>query len=136
MLEIFNNKEAFLKIKPRLGFIIFIFIIIALSFLLWYMYYKEIYDNFQTKGIVNCQESCQITAIIPTNINFIKIKLNNNYIKYKIANKELIIDDKNYSSYYSITLNVEEKLTNNEIVDLNFYYNKQRIINKIKNKMF
>ena len=35
-----------------------------------------------------------------------------------------------------MVLSTSNNLNNNEIVDLNFYYNKQRIITKIKNKMF
>lgn len=136
MLNIYNNKEAFLRIKPKVGFMAFIFMTIILVLLILFMYNKKVYNNFKTKGIVSCQEICEITTLVPTNINFQELKLNNKMVKFKITNKELTVDEQHYQTYYTITLNVAENLSDKEIVDLIFYYNKQRIITKIKEKMF
>lgn len=136
MLDLFNNKNAFLKLKPKLGFYIVIMILLILLGLLIFIYQEDIYDNYQTKGLVNCTKSCTITTAIPSNLDFEKIALNNKSITYQIIHKELIIDEENYQTFYELTLSTNESLMNNEIVNLNFYYNKQRIITKIKEKMF
>ena len=54
-------------------------------------------------------------------------------VENNIENK---VDEENLESYFKLTLSTTEALTNNEIVNLSFYYNKQRIITKIKEKMF
>ena len=135
MLDIFNNKIAFLKIKPKLGFLIVIFIIVILLTLVSYMNKVEVYDHYQAKGIVSCTNICTITTAIPTNLDFSLITINNKNLKYEIIKKELKANEQNYTTYYEMVLSTSNNLNNNEIVDLNFYYNKQRIITKIKNKM-
>ena len=105
--------------------------------LIYYTYKKEIYDTYQTKGIVNCEDTCEIITAIPTNIiDFKEIMLNNNYLSYDLISKNLKVDETNYISYYELVLRTPLSLADGEIVDLNFYYNKQRIITKIKEKMF
>lgn len=136
MLDIFNNKIAFLKTKPKIGFLIVILIIIILLVLVSYMNKVEVYDHYQTKGIVSCTNNCTITTAIPTNLDFSLITINNENLNYEIIQKEVKIDEQNYETYYEILLSTSNDLNNNEIVDLNFYYNKQRIMTKIKNKMF
>ncbi len=136
MLDLLNNKQAFLKEKPKIGFIVTIVMTIILLMLLIYICQREVYDNYQTKGIVSCNEKCTITTVIPSNLNFEQVVVNNKNIHYEIIGKELRVDEKNYLSYYDLTLSTSLSFSNNEIVDLNFYYNKQRIITKIKDKMF
>lgn len=136
MLDLFNNKTAFLKKKPTIGLSIIIFLLFILLFLLAYVCKKEIYDNYQAKGIVSCNETCTITTAIPSNLNFEQITLNNKNLNYELISKELKVDQGNYTTYYEIILSTQESLLNNEIVNLNFYYNKQKIITKIKEKMF
>ena len=136
MLDLFNNKTAFLKKQPKIGLSLTIFLLLILFFLLIYMCKKEIYDSYQTRGIVSCNEICTITTAIPSNLNFEQIALNNKNLSYEVTSKELKVDTENYTSYYEITLSTHETLLDSEIVDLNFYYNKQKIITKIKEKMF
>ncbi len=136
MLDIFNNKVAFLKIKPRIGFLVVILMLIALLFLLIFMYKVKVYDHYQTKGVANCTDTCTITTAIPTNLNFALLAINNRTSTYEIIKKELKVDNKSYETYYEIVLSVSNDFHNNEVVNLNFYYNKQRIITKIKDKMF
>lgn len=139
MLDLFNNKYAFLKKQPKYEFIIVIIIVALLFILLRYIDHKEVYDHYKTKGLVSCDanaSTCTIKTALPTNVNFDDIALNNNYLNYEILSKELVVDEENYQTYYELTLSTTTSLTNQEIVDLNFYYNKQRIITKIKEKMF
>lgn len=136
MLEIFNNKTSFLKLRPkRLGFIIFVFLVIVV-FLILFMVKKDVYDNYQTKGYVTCDDKCIVVSVIPSNISYEMIYLNKKKIDYEIISKELKVDEDEFVSYYEISFSTPEKLNDKEIVELNFYYNKQRIIQKIKTKMF
>lgn len=136
MLDIFNNKISFLRLKPQKIFIlILIFLIIFISLII-FMIKNSIYDNYQTKGYVTCEENCTIVTAIPSNIDFEIIYLNDKKLNYEIISKELKVDEENFISYYELKISCNRKLDDKEIVKLNFYYNKQRIIKKIKAKMF
>ncbi len=136
MINIFNNKEAFLNEKPKYGFIVVILLIVVFLLIILYMCKTDIYDNYQTKGYISCNDSCVVITTIPSNLSYEKIDLNNKSLDYEIVNSELILDEVNYETYYKITISSSYVGQNNEIVDLNFYCNKQRIITKIKNNMF
>ena len=136
MLDLFNNKTAFLNKSPRIGWILIISLLCILLFMFIYMCKKEIYDSYQARGVASCNDVCTITTAIPFSLNFEQIILNNKNLDYELISKELKIDEANYLSYYEITLSVKESLLDGEIVNLNFYYNKQKIITKIKEKMF
>ena len=124
MLDIYNNKNAFLNKKPiNLLIIVLVFIIIFSTILIYTIKFK-IYDNYQTKGLISCEKECLIITYIPTNISYEKIKINNKDLEHTLISKELIIDEKEFISYYKVTLKSEEKFNNKEIIDLNFYYNK------------
>ena len=136
MIDIFSNKEAFLRKEPKIGWIMIIISISILIIILIYISSRQIYDHYQTKGIVTCEHTCTITMNVPTEISFDQIALNNEYLDYEVVGKELKIDEDYFTTYYEYTLQTSMSLSTNEIVDLNIYYNKQRIITKIKNKMF
>lgn len=137
MLDIFNNKMAFLAKQPKREYIFIVFFTIIFSIIIGYTYNKKIYDTYLTKGIVSCTtEVCTIKTAVPTNVDFKQVFLNNESLAYEIISKELLVDEQNYITYYEIVLETTLTLTDNEIVDLSFYYNKQRIITKIKDKMF
>lgn len=136
MIQIFNNKNALLSQKPRKLWILIIVIFSLFLGLLLFTCQVEVYDNYLTKGVVKCSDKCLITSFIPYDLEVTKIALNNKNIDYNILSKNLKIDEENYLSYYEISLTVNEELEDNEIIELNFYYNKQRIISKILQKMF
>lgn len=136
MVNIYDNKEAFLKLKPKRLIILFILIILVIIVITIFIIKIKAYDNYQTKGYINCEKECFIETLIPTSIAYEKIKIDNKDITYSLINKEIVIDKENYISYYKITLKSDLEYSNNEIIDINFYYNKQRIIEKIKDKMF
>ena len=73
---------------------------------------------------------------IPTNIDIQKIKFNNKYIKPNILSKTIEIDEKNVISYYLYNFANTYGLEDKEIVELNFCYNKQRLLKKIINSVF
>ena len=136
MIDVYNNKEAFIKLKPKGLFMIFIFLTLILLVLFISSFKIKMYDNYQTKGYVNNTGVKEITTFIPTNINIEKIQINNKVIDYKIIEKEVILDEENYISYLKIVFKTDTSYEDKSIVDLNIYYNKQRIIEKIKEKMF
>ena len=135
-MNVYNNKYAFLNEKPKKLFIAFIIMNVILLILLLLCIKIKIYDNYQAKGYVKCEKTCVIVTIVPSNINIEKIKENNKYLDYEIIKKELKIDEENYISYNNIVLKTDRSYQDKEIIDLNFYYNKQRIIKKIVKKIF
>jgi len=136
MFNTYHNKTAFLNKKPKK---LFLFVLVFITFLILFLIFSiklECYDHYRTKGYVDCEESCVIITAIPSNIEYQKIKLNNKKWNPTLLDKKLEIDEEQMISYYKLTLSSREKRMNKEIVDLNFYYNKQRIIKKIGNLMF
>lgn len=135
-MEFKNNKMAFYKYQPKKLF----FLIMLLAFILFFLFYlsskTKTYDHFITKGLVVCDKECIITVFIPTNIEPLKIKLNEKIIDGKITNKVLEVNQDEMVSYYRLAINCNEDLGHNEIVDLNFYYNKQSVFKKIRAKIF
>lgn len=137
MIAIFNNKNSLISQKPRNLWLLIISIICLLSYICYYIIKTPIYDNYQTKAIVACSHTpCTITSIIPLDINVEYIALNNKRINYEIVTQELKIDEENFLSYYEIVLKTDEELEDKSIINLNFYYNKQRMIAKLLEKMF
>ena len=136
MIEMFNNKNAFLRLKPyNLIFIVIIFSILF-SALISFIIKNDTYDNYQTKGYVACDNECITMVLLPSNIDFDMIYFNNKKINYKMISKELKVDQENFISYYEIKFTTEEDFQDQEILEFNFYYNKQRIIKKIVEKIF
>lgn len=135
MVDLLCNKEAFLKKQPK-KFIFGILIFILFGILLFSTYKIKVYDNYQTKGYIYCCEECKLVVDIPSNISIEKIYVNNKEVNYTVLSEELKIDESNLISYYQLTLDVSGFSQDKEIVDVYIYYNKQRIITKIKDKMF
>jgi len=136
MLDIYHNKGAFLKEKPKnLFFISLLFVSFLLLFLVL-SFKTETYDHYLTKGYVKCEGSCILTTFLPTNISYQKIKINDQDWSPIIIEKEVEISEENMMSYYRISFSMDNTFLDNEIVDLNFYYHKQRLLNKIWQKMF
>lgn len=134
MVDITNTKIAFLKNKPKMYKLATI-IIVFLILLIYSSYKIKIYDNYQTKGYITCESICSLVVSIPSDISFSKINVNNKELDYNTYLEELVVDEVNLVSYKKITLDING-YQDKEIVDVNFYYNKQRIISKIIKKMF
>lgn len=122
MFNIYENKVAFLHLKPKnLKWLIIVFGTITFAPLIS-ISKIEVYDNYQTKGYI---ENGALKISVPENINFEKIKMNNEEIEYEIISKTLKDNQNDY------TLRLSTELKENEIVSLDLYYNKERIIEKI-----
>lgn len=136
MIDIFNNKTSFLLNKPKHLWLLILFVIAVIIAIIIVSVKIKVFDSYQTKGYVECDKNCLVNVNIPSNINYEKIKINNKDIKFTEIKRELELDKDNLISYYQIKLNCNIPLQSNEIVNLTFYYNKQRIFTKIKNHMF
>lgn len=136
MLNIYNNKEAFLRLKPYIGFNLIILFILIVIIITIFASQKYTYDNYLTKGTIICDQKCLINTIIPTDIEIAKIEIDNKAISYEIIDRKLIVDNEKYISYYEINLETPLITSDEKIVTINILYNKQRIIEKIKSKMF
>ena len=136
MENLFQNKQAFLRKKPKNLFLVSIMFIFLLLVILVISLNVEVYDHYLTRGYVNCSEDCRIIVAIPTNIDIQKIKFNNKYIKPNILSKTIEIDEKNVISYYLYNFANTYGSEDKEIVELNFCYNKQRLLKKIINSVF
>ncbi|MCM1052853.1 MAG: hypothetical protein NC483_02615 [Ruminococcus sp.] len=132
----YNNKQAFLLKKPHKLWLLVLLITVVITLLVYIMIRLRIYDNYQTKGYVTCNSDCFINVMIPSNITFDKISINSKNMEYIVLKKELKLDEENLISYFDLTIKTNLVLNDKEIINLNFYYNKQRIIKKIKEKIF
>ena len=136
MIDIYNNKTSFLKLKPRKTIYILLFFIIIIIFTLIRISFIKVYDNYLTKGYITCNDKCFLTTFLPSNIEYQKITFNNKNYKYKILTNEISFDEANMISLRKLEIEVKHEYLNEEIVDINFYYNKQRIVEKVKEDMF
>ena len=125
MLELLDNKESFRRVKPNKHiFLIVILLVVIIGFII-IIIKVQVSDNYQTKGYVDCSY-----------VSYEKLSINKKFKNFHILDKELKIDEEHFTSFYEITIELEDVLNDKEIVELNFYYNKQRIIEKIKDYMF
>ena len=91
MINIYNNKESFLREKPHFLEVIVFFLILLIGGIIVLLYEIKIYDNYQTKGYTLNDNI--ITTVIPSNLTFSKIYLNNKEIKYEIIEEKISIDE-------------------------------------------
>ncbi len=136
MTEIYNNKTAFLRMAMfpfhyLIAFLVLIFLIVIIL-----MFKIEIYDTYPTKGIVSCQTNCVVTTYIPTSIKDFTIRVANEEVNFQIMEEEIKTDEENMISYNYLKINISGDFKDKEIIDLTFHYNKQRIITKLKERIF
>lgn len=131
------EKEILLNELPKKHVLVYIIcFIIGIAFFI-ISYTIETYDTYKATGIIDCeQETCQIS--ITLNYNDIDILSQNPKIEYGKQEYDIVetIYEEPYLNnniaYQDIQLrtNLQEQ---NRIINFTILYNKQRIINKIKN---
>ena len=136
MIEIYNNKQAFLQTKPRNLSLILLIILLSIIILIIYLTFTKIYDNYSTNGVINCNDNCTLTTYIPSSITYDYLTINNKKKNYQILSQEIFIPQDTLISLNKIVFQVYNDYQDNEIVNLNFYYNKQRMIKKMLDKAF
>ncbi len=130
------KKLLLLNQKPKKNLVIhLIFISLLIAFLI-ITYNYNTYDVYQTTGIMKCENNdCYITITMI----YDKIDILNQNPKIEYLNKIYDIKSITYEEPYlnnniayqdlNITTNLQ---VNNQIINFNILYNKQRIITKIK----
>lgn len=127
MIDIYNNKIAFLSLKPKRLFIVVIILITILVIIMYLCSQMKVYHHYFTKGYAVCDRTCYIVCLVPTDIPVEKIKLNQKEISFTMLEKTIQVDEEKMVSYYKIKFICNQKVLDKEIVNLDFYYNKQRI---------
>lgn len=123
-----------LIIKPKYK-VKFIIMIIILIVILLFLFNFQVSNTLKLKGIINNNE---IILNLPvkysdTLIDGKFIKINNTKYLYKITNISPIkIDEQNMINYQTIHLKINEKLYQNQIIDITMFFQKEKLINKIK----
>lgn len=134
--NIIKTYESLINIKVRRGKFIFLSILIVLSMII-VSYFIKGFDTYNTYGVSDGQD---IYIDIP--IRYSKAVKNNSYIKIDGKKDNLSVLDIsqlqqmgqiNYQTYH---IDVKESFEVNEVVEVTFYYNKQRIIKKIIKLIF
>ncbi len=123
-----------MNIEPKKIIKIIVLIHLLILLIIGYFLIKtKIYDHYKTKGYT---KNNLIITYLPTNITYDKLFINNKEISCKIKSKEIKVDESTLTSYNELSLDCLKQFSDNEIVDITFYYNKQRIITKLKDNMF
>lgn len=130
------KKIILLNQKPKNTPIISFLFLITLIFTISLSYFIETYDVYSTTGIINCEESCQISLTIP----YDKIDFINNDSKLSYLNQEYKIINITYDEpYLNNNIPYEDVFiatdlqSQNKIINFQILSNKQRVITKIKN---
>ena len=137
MLDIYHNKEAFKKQKPFNFIYVVFFIIIILALIIYMIFKTEVYDHYEAKSYVTCTNLCTTSIAYPSNITYDFIQFNNKNITYQVDYEEIFIDEESLISFkkQSLTL-LNNDFQDKEIITVNFYYHKQRLINKLLKLIF
>ena len=127
-----KNLILYKKTNKHLIYLFFLFLLFILVLIL----YTEDEDSYELIGLKNSNDTSYIDIIIPYNkVNIFEEK---NYIIYN--HEKHIIKDIKYGEitiidnipYINISLKPDFELEK-EVIDFHVFYNRQRIINKIKN---
>ena len=130
-----TNKIIFLNQKPKNHPLIYcVFSLLSLTSL-FLSYFIKTYDSYKTYGIVKCDTKCSVNITLPYN----KVNILNKESKIKYLNKEYNIEEIIYEEPYLNNeipyqdINIVLEITGKDkIIEFQILYNKQRIINKIK----
>ncbi|MEG1892391.1 MAG: hypothetical protein RR189_00675 [Bacilli bacterium] len=133
MNNMYNNYQKLLKIKHHNYFLLIVVITLISVFISYISNYK-IYDKFNTYGvykngaiILNVEMEYSDT-LFENNI----LKINKKEVDYEIVSLSDLLFDKNIN-YQEVILKTKETYQENKILNLTFYYNKEKIFKKIIN---
>ena len=129
--ELFNQKGKY-------GYML---IMIALFFIIvcCYLSNELVFDIYQCKGVY---ENGFIYLDIPIDyLDTIKtgeyLKINKKEYSYQIEEiGPLAIESNSLINYQTIKIKIEEEFLENEIINITIYYNEEKIIVKLKNKLW
>lgn len=131
MVDIIYNKEAFLRKKPKNIFSLCIVFFMMFIFIFFLSAHFETYEHYLATGYVECDRVCHIVTLIPDSIPIEKIVLNRKEVTYTIQKKILQVNEIDHTRFYKLIIFIEDDLEDNQVVELNFYYDKQSILKKL-----
>ncbi len=138
MMKKYDSNIKFIYSKPKPSTVVILFYMIFLNLVIILALTKEVYSKIQVKGIVT-----NSNIVIPTTLdNISKISISD---KLKIDSKEYKFKILNYSELYTEgNVNIQDVIINsdvknkkdNQVIDITFYYNKEKLIKKIWRGVF
>lgn len=133
--DITENKYALLNLKLKYSWIIVISVLLFLLLIFSSIYYKT-YDSYKVSGLVN-DNNINITVLVKKIGNIIEsdyLEINNKKYKFSVESISPVEYDMASNNFYqNITLSTSGNFLDNEVLELTFYKNKQRIITKVIN---
>lgn len=132
-MKTYNKHIKFIYDKPKkIIFVISLYFVVFTLFILLAMFTK-IYNKVELKGIVLDNK-----IIIPSTLDNIslvskskKIKIDNKYYKFKILEYSEVYNDGNINLQdVTLSSNIKNK-SNNQVVEITFYYNYERLFKKL-----
>ncbi len=133
------NYQDLLNIKYKKYFIEIMIGLLIITFILITIFIK-CYDTLNVVAI-NSNNYIAIKILKENsdtvkNSNYLLIDNNKEKYTYEIISYGSLEVDINNNIYQEIIIKIDYDIKENEIIDLKFYYNEERIINKIVNKIF
>lgn len=131
-----NNYYELLNIKYKNHIIIYLILIIIFILLIVSLNIDS-YDEYKTYGVYkNKTLIVSIPVINSDNLLTGKyLQINNKKYNYEI-NKISDLYVENYINYEDFEINIEKSFLENEVVEITFYSNKEKMIKKIKRVIF
>ncbi len=135
MMNLQENKQSFLMLKPKKPILLIFLFLIFLSIVILFINVK-VYDSYQSKGYISCNNRCTLTTILPTDIDYDEIYISNKKVNLELDSSTIKINKEQYVSYHELIFYIDDTYRDGQIISVTFYYNKQRFIQKIKNLVF
>ena len=129
------KKYILYYLKPPKLIIKDIIIITIIGIAIFISFKIDTYEKKEITGIYNCEEECKIT--FPLNYKEIDLINQNSIIKYQDKKHKIKEYQKgepyldNGIAYEDIEITIDLE-TDSKIVNLNIYYNKEKLFKKIK----
>lgn len=126
-----NNYNYLIKIRFHKFYLIMILLILLVLGI--YFYNKDTYDIYNTYFIF--ENNSMIINVDMNNSDVVEkghfVKIDKKYYDYQIINKSSLLENNNINYYeYEISIN-KLKYKYDEVKEITFYYNKERVLKKI-----
>lgn len=131
----YNNYQRLLNIKcHKLSMLLIVFILLIIFSI--YLGNLEVYERYNLMGIYK-ENYLYVNVPLENSDTIIKAEylcINRKKYKFKISNiSDLLYDYSLNVNYQEIIMNIEKVFLENELVNITFYYNKEKLYKKIIN---
>jgi len=128
-----NNYQSLLKIKYQHAYY-FLLMIISIFLISYFICQKEVYDKLNALGVYKNGYLVINVALnnSDTIMNENTFYLNKKKYYYEIFSlSEILYDYQTFQNYQEISLKIDGKFKENEIVNLTIYYDQEKLGEKI-----